>query len=36
MLFFHNLEPPNAGPVDVKKFKLTKMKGNFYARKSEK
>ena len=35
---FHNLEPQNAGLVDVKKdgFKLKKIKGNFCARKSKK
>ena len=34
---FHNLEPQNAGLVDVKRdFALKKIKGNFCARKSKK
>ena len=37
MLFFHYLEPQNAGLVDVKKDLNSKnVKGNFYAQKSKK
>ena len=37
MLFFHYLEPQNAGLVDIKRdLHLKKIKGNFCARKSKK